>query len=136
MIIKPGSSKDLFPRDRPMYYVLKGKEPFPCNDIFEWMLAMKGNDMEIGKKVAHDTIGKISVSTIFLSIDHGWFGENPVLFETMVFGGALDGEQFRYCTWEQAEAGHKEMVALVRKNNTLMAVLKNSIIKLWQYLMK
>jgi len=50
---------------------------------------------------------------VFLGLNHS-FGEGPpLLFETMVFGGALDQEQARYTTWEQAEAGHKQMLARV-----------------------
>lgn len=52
----------------------------------------------------------VHVSTVFLVIDHNWMGSPPVLFETMVFGGRLDGEQERYCTVDEAEAGHKEVV--------------------------
>jgi hypothetical protein len=52
------------------------------------------------------------VSTVFLVINHGFHGENK-WFETMVFGGDLDGEQDRYTTWEEAEHGHAAMVARV-----------------------
>jgi hypothetical protein len=31
----------------------------------------------------------------------------------MVFGGPLDQEQIRYCTWDEAEKGHREMVERV-----------------------
>jgi hypothetical protein len=57
----------------------------------------------------------VSVSTVFLGLDHR-FGNNgpPLVFETMVFCGALDGEQVRYSTWAEAEAGHEAMVARVR----------------------
>lgn len=57
----------------------------------------------------------ITVSTVFLGLDHS-FGEGPpVLFETMVFGGKHNEEQWRYCTWDQAEVGHRQVVALVTK---------------------
>jgi hypothetical protein len=53
------------------------------------------------------------VSTVFLGMDHGMRGEGkPVLFETLVFGGALDGDMWRYCTWDEAEAGHAAVVAI------------------------
>ena len=58
----------------------------------------------------------IEVSTIFMGLDHNFSNEGPpILFETMVFGGALDQEQARYATWEEAEAGHKAMVEMVKK---------------------
>jgi hypothetical protein len=49
-----------------------------------------------------------------LGLDHN-FSENgpPILYETMVFGGALDGEQDRYCTREEAVSGHALMVKRV-----------------------
>lgn len=52
------------------------------------------------------------VSTVFLGIDHsyGCGDEPPVLFETMVFGGPWHEEMERYCTWEEAAAGHARWV--------------------------
>ena len=51
---------------------------------------------------------------MFLGLDHSFGGGAPLLFETMVFGGPLDGEQERYSTWNEAEAGHKLMVERVQ----------------------
>ena len=43
-----------------------------------------------------------------MGINHRWVdGAEPLLFETMVFGGTMDQAQWRYSTWDQAEAGHK-----------------------------
>ena len=47
------------------------------------------------------------VSTVFLGLDHAHDGSQPVLFETMVFGGPLDEEQWRYHTWDEAVEGHR-----------------------------
>ena len=58
--------------------------------------------------------GGIQVSTVFLGLDHGYDNGPPVLFETLVFGGLLDGEMERYCTWDEAEQGHEAMVDRVR----------------------
>lgn len=47
------------------------------------------------------------VSTVFLGIDHCFGGSPPMLFETMIFGGPHDGEQWRHSTWwREAEAFH------------------------------
>lgn len=55
------------------------------------------------------------VSTVFLAINHSHtLTGPPVLFETMVFGGPLGGEQDRYHTWDEAVAGHAAMLARVR----------------------
>ena len=65
-----------------------------------------------GRRVVKKTWlgGDVEVSTVFLGIDHGFgiFGER--WFETMVFGGPIDGETYRYATWEQAVKGHQIMV--------------------------
>jgi hypothetical protein len=50
------------------------------------------------------------VSTVWLGLDHGFGSGPPVIFETMVFGGPLDQEMERYCTWESAVTGHEFMV--------------------------
>jgi hypothetical protein len=57
------------------------------------------------------------ISTIFLGIDHDLTGHGPpILFETMVFadGKPWDGEQQRYATRVEAEAGHAAWVAQLR----------------------
>jgi hypothetical protein len=65
------------------------------------------------RRVGDHTIGNARVSTVFLGLDHSFGDGPPVLFETMVFGGPLDQEQERCCTWEEAEAMHAAMVARV-----------------------
>ena len=57
---------------------------------------------------------EILVSTVFLTIDHGWGNGPPVLFETMVFGGKHGDYQERYVTWYEAEQGHRRAVHLVK----------------------
>ena len=56
--------------------------------------------------IASDMVGNVHVSTVFLCINHGWFGP-PLWFETMVFGGPYDMYQQRYETYEEAINGHK-----------------------------
>lgn len=71
------------------------------------------------KRVARtDFESGVWVSTVFLQLDHSFDGGAPVLFETMVFG-APDNFSDLYCrryhTWEQAAAGHEEVVELVER---------------------
>lgn len=54
----------------------------------------------------------VDISTVFLGFDHGFGQGLPILFETMIFGGPYDQWQRRYCTWDEAEAGHRHAVAL------------------------
>lgn len=59
-------------------------------------------------------IDKVSVSTVFLALDHSFAGGGPpVLFETLVFGGSLDGEGERYQTKDEAASGHERWVQRV-----------------------
>ncbi len=92
-------------------YVLDGKTPKRVNNIIEW-----GEWFETAKRhIAVDNIGDVTISTVFLGIDHAFLDDAaPVLFETLVFGGDHDGEMERYHTWEEAEAGHARMLKLVR----------------------
>ena len=58
------------------------------------------------------------VSTIFIGIDHRWPGYPPgppILYETVIFGGPLDGEGARYCSHDDAMTGHKMYVKRARK---------------------
>jgi len=54
----------------------------------------------------------IDVSTVFLGLDHDAFGAGPpVLYETMIFGGAYDQYQMRYCTRAEATSEHEKIVS-------------------------
>ena len=73
---------------------------------------------ETGTKIVHialDTIDGVTVSTVFLPFDHGFGEGKPVLFETMVFGGAHDQYQLRYTSMKDALDGHAETVKLVKE---------------------
>ena len=91
---------------RPWYYRLDGHTPVVAGRDD---LARQYKDPE-ARRVAQTKVGDASVSTVFLAIDHGWGNEPPILFETMIFGGDYDEWQWRYGTWEQAEAGHNRVV--------------------------
>ena len=54
----------------------------------------------------------VLVSTVFLCLDHSYDGGEPVLWETMIFGGPHDGFQDRYTSYEAALEGHAQMVEL------------------------
>jgi hypothetical protein len=64
----------------------------------------------------------IKVSTVFLGMDHNFWGcdvdniSTPILFETMVFGGKYDGRQRRYSTYGDAKKGHWEIVDGIRND--------------------
>ncbi len=55
------------------------------------------------------------VSTVFLGLDHNFGDGPPILWETLVFGGPMNGQQTRCAgSREQAEAMHEKMVQLVK----------------------
>lgn len=83
----------------------------PCDDLIEW-----ARWFETADRILEQTeVGGAEVSTVFLSFDHEWRTGKPLLWETLVFGGPMDGTMFRYETRVQAKRGHDEMVANVRK---------------------
>jgi hypothetical protein len=84
-------------------YILVGKEPKQVDDIIEWAKSFEGSNRTVEKT----TIGDVDISTVFLGIDHSFGGGEPLLFETMIFGGDDDGYQERYSTWDEAVKGHK-----------------------------
>jgi len=86
------------------HYILEGHKPVMCEDINEWGKWFAKAD----RVLAQTKIGDIEISTVFLGLNHNYYkSDPPIVFETMVFGGPLDGEQERYSTWEEAAIGHQ-----------------------------
>jgi hypothetical protein len=108
--------------EMPYYmYILDGHTPIPTDEVFTWSTWFE----EANRHVAKTTLeGGIYVSTVFLGIDHSWTESGPpILFETMVFDPRRPRlEQWveeytrRYTTWEEAEAGHKQVVEEVLRS--------------------
>jgi hypothetical protein len=64
-------------------------------------------------QIGRTQIGDVSVSTVWMGLDHNWGDGPPLIFETMVFGGPLSDECERYTTKEEAREGHSRWVAAV-----------------------
>lgn len=98
-----------------MWYKLTedGKTPVPIEG------AWPKQDEVTGKKVNNQALDNgFIVSTVFLGLDHGSYSGILQVFETMVFLDSwLDLDCERYSTWDQAEIGHKKMVAKWSKMN-------------------
>jgi len=63
------------------------------------------------RTVQLDQIGDAKVSTVFLGLDHGFSrATDPVLWETMIFGGPHDGYQDRCSTFAEAVEMHRKAV--------------------------
>ena len=94
------------------YILDKTGNPVAEPDIIKW-----AQWFETAKRhVADDRIDQVRISTIFLGIDHSFGEGEPVLFETMIFGGEHDQYTERYCNKAAALAGHDQAVALVKDN--------------------
>ena len=97
------------------YILNENGEPVIEHDILKWAAWLEPALSAGGTGVILQEIDDVKVSTIFLSIDNNFFGTPPILWETMVFGGPLEGRMDR-CSGsrEQAMAMHARMVARVK----------------------
>ena len=98
------------------YYALDDDHRVIPATLREWSALMDDHD---ARRVAKDVVmvgtQAVTVSTVFLGIDHGW-GKTPELFETMTFGGPYDHLLVaRYPTWGAAERGHRVTVTRLSK---------------------
>lgn len=93
------------------HYVLDDSDqPVPEPDVVAWSRWMD----ESGKRiVGRDEVGEGVASTVYLGFDrHIFFARGKrYLWETMVFGGPLDGEGEQYASLVEARQGHGEWVA-------------------------
>jgi hypothetical protein len=98
------------------YAYLKDKQVIKVTfDEYLNRLKEQGDKIE-ERRVGDDKVGDARVSTVFLSLNHG-FGYEELWFETMIFGGENDLFCERYSTYDQAEHGHKRIVEAL-KNGT------------------
>lgn len=84
-------------------------------DLFTWgrWLEERPNERIIGYT---EITSECCVSTVFLGLDHRTWGAGPpIIFETMIFGGPLDQQQWRYSSYDDAETGHKAAVRKARE---------------------
>lgn len=95
------------------HYILKDGEPIAV-PLMEWAQWYAVAD----RRVAETMVGDVRVSTEFLSFDYNFNGGNPILFETMIFGGEHDEYQENYSTREEAMRGHERAVAIVKGEDT------------------
>lgn len=80
----------------------------------EYLAWVKSDPDSDKRRVAQETVGEAWVSTVFLTVDHGFGRARPILFETMIFGGPHDLATWRYGSWAEAETGHARVVAVLR----------------------
>jgi len=90
-------------------FILKDKKAVVCEDINEWGKFMENLD----RIVKQEEIGDVRISTVFLGLDHQFGEGEPLVFETMIFGGKEDQYQDRCSTWEEAEKMHLKAKKIV-----------------------
>jgi hypothetical protein len=74
--------------DNRHYICDENMQPVQVDDWLTWAKWYETAD----RHVALTEIGDAKVSTVFLSLNHAFHDGPPLLYETLVFGGELDGE--------------------------------------------
>jgi len=95
------------------FYKLINGKVFPCKNVNDFKEAF-----EADRKIDKTEIDKdCCVSTVFLVLDHNILGssKDPILFETIIFGGEHDGQTYRYAKLGEAKRGHWAIVETLRK---------------------
>lgn len=90
------------------YYDKEGK---PI-DLMEWGSLLNNFDYQVIKQEELPN-GKW-VSTVWLGLDHNFYGGKPLIFETIVFSSKSSYDEVdvkRYSSLKEAEDGHKCLVA-------------------------
>ena len=94
-----------------LYYKMDGT---PYQGTEDEICRLWANDFEKPERILkQETLPNgFRVSTVWLGMDHGFGGDKPLIFETMVFGDGADDDMERYSTKAEALAGHERMVAI------------------------
>jgi hypothetical protein len=92
------------------HYILKDRVPVRV-EFSEWIKVV-GERGSLSDRLWQTDVGDACVSTIFIGF--AVHSGRPMLFETMIFGGVRDLTQWRYATYDEAEAGHAAAVQLAK----------------------
>jgi hypothetical protein len=96
--------------------------------IEEWALLYekRGSDPDTSwwQKSTYLGSGKrgVHVSTVWLGMNHQWGDGPPLIYESMVFGGPMDQEMWRYATKEEAWEHHDVIVQMVQEASRFLFV--------------
>lgn len=132
------------------YKLDEHKRPVPC-DVQEAERALTGRkimatadgrvQMKVGANVQRVSVlqfttpffnEEVRTSTVFLALDHSLGDGEPVLFETMVFGGVNNGYQKRYTSYALAMAGHLRIAARQHVDNSFWRLLLKRAKDAWE----
>ena len=115
LLLNPWNYLRDLPADSKWWVLTMTGKPRKAKSLREVRSCLRNNP------IVRNVIGRVTVSTTFLSHDHSSAGGPPVLWETIVFGhlcdvvGELDSER-RYSSEEAAIRGHNELVSQVERN--------------------
>jgi len=102
-------------------YILVDGKPVLEPDLLRWARWYESAERAVAKTVfvaktvlpGYITVpDDITVSTVFLGLDHQFGNGPPLLWETMIFNGPRDGWCQRYSSLVEAVAGHDEAVRI------------------------
>lgn len=105
------------------YILNDAGEPVAVDDLYDWGRWLSETDRHVAKAVLR---GGVTVSTVFLGLDHSFCEDGPPVWETMIFGGPHDGTQWRYVSREDAVTGHDAALAMALKTIQAFALLRHS----------
>jgi hypothetical protein len=97
---------------KTLHYILgdDGRTPVAV-DLLTWGRWLESQKPDGAALVGLTRVEDAEVSTVFIGLNQRHRADGPpLLFETLVFGGRLDGQGRRYATYDQAETGHLAMV--------------------------
>jgi hypothetical protein len=112
-------------------YILKNGKPVLEPDLKTWAAWFEHADRLIKLTYVSD---EVEVSTVFLGLDHAFSPATdrlPVLWETLIFGGPLDGQQRRFTDKKSALEHHAAVVFNLREgikiNKQLQKVIDRTL---------
>ena len=101
------------------WYVLDENNKAIKSSVEHWTEWSQKNPTR--KVIGKTKIGDDLISTVFLGLEHGYWPDLNILWETMVFGQSCNDQyQERYSSHERAVEGHERIVRAVINGEMLM----------------
>lgn len=107
-----------------LYVLDENHNPVVEVDMHKWGKFFENE----ARTVAKTRKDGVDVSTVFLGMDHGWGEGPPILFETMIFGGEHNEDQWRCSTWDEAVKMHERACEVAYGKSYPESVTKRTVI--------
>lgn len=97
------------------FFLLIDKQAVACS-AEEWAMQFEEMVLNETKHVALQKVKGYRVSTVWLGLNHNYFGGAPHIFETMVFDKKTHDSIYctRCSTWDEAEKMHQHAIAWIK----------------------